>query len=144
MGVIENNENYFLKGNTAKVSPASAESDSDNPQHVICIYSNDHEDVSDVFRVLIDIRQNRLSKTAIHYKTDEATLSGIYTSTSGRATDPAEVEKRHPNFRVSKYTTPKVENASDWLTGITMYRNNVGPEVSVRKLCINLRNKAKT
>lgn len=78
---------------------------------------------------MINIRQSRLSsKEAIHYKTDEATLSGIYTRKSGRATDPSEVERRHPNFRVSKYTTPKVENTPDY--EIVMYKNNIGPEVS--------------
>lgn len=64
----------------------------------------------------------------IHYKTDDATLSGIYTQASGRATDTS--EKKHPNFRVSKYTTTRVESTGrDWITGTKMYQNNIGPEV---------------
>ena len=49
----------FLKGDFAKVSPASADA---TDQHVICIYTDDHEDVSDVFRVIIKDPKDQLNQ----------------------------------------------------------------------------------
>jgi hypothetical protein len=63
-------------GYCAKVSPAS------RAKYLVCIYTQDHDDIADVFRVLKAIRSSGLSFGAIYYKTDEATLRGEYSSTS--------------------------------------------------------------
>ena len=94
---------------------------------IIKIYTDDHEDVADVMRVLTNIRQSRLSIAALHYKTDDATLSGVYSN------DPSSgvpIKKKHRNEKVSKYTSPKVETTgTDWLKGIKLLLNNIGPQV---------------
>ena len=78
-----------------------------------------------------------MTKAAIHYKADETTELGIYCKKSGRSTDA--VEERHPNFRVSKYTTTRVESTGrDWLIGTKMYQNNIGPEVQYIDLYVVL------
>jgi len=92
---------------------------------LICIYTDDHENVADVFRVLVSLRQNRLSLAAVHYKTDEATISGVYAISTSETS-----EKKHRNSRVSKYTSPKVEaTGADWMKGIKLILNNIGPKV---------------
>ena len=94
---------------------------------MICIYTNEHEDVADVFRVLVSMRENRLSLAAVHYKTDDATVSGVYATSSNNGDIP---EKKHRNFRVSKYTSPKVESTgAAWMKGIKLILNNIGPKV---------------
>ena len=84
------------------------------------------------FQVLISIRQNFQAERAISYKTDEATRSGVYTVASGRAKEGIWDDK-HPNFKVCKYTSPAVADRSgkDWVTGVKMYQNNIGVEVSL-------------
>ena len=62
----------------SKVSTAKPNPHAKNPnKHVICIYTYDYEDKEDVDRVRNELREmGFISK--IPYKTDKATLAGIY------------------------------------------------------------------
>lgn len=48
--------------------------------HVICIYTYDHEDESDVMRVREKLRELGFAEN-LGYKTDAATYSGVYRAT---------------------------------------------------------------
>ncbi len=89
--------------------------------------------MADVFRVLVVLRQNQVATSPIHYKTDEATHEGLYASSSAAAVAGFTVPAKKPkNFRVSKYSAPKINEAgteTDLLKSIKMYLNNIGPKV---------------
>lgn len=95
-------------GSCAKVSTAAHA----NKNFLICIYTDDHNNIPDVFRVLKAVRQSRLSLQSISYKTDDATYQGIYASNS----------KALP---VSKYTSPKV------IDKLSLIENVIGPTQKV-------------
>jgi len=116
----------------AKVAPLSRERDG---AHLICVYTTDHQDVRDVFRVLVVLLRNRLANYRIHYKTDDATLSGVYSSDSAAVSSgrfDRSFKPKNKNYRVSKYSALKVNDAgseTDLLKSIKMYLNNIGPQV---------------
>jgi hypothetical protein len=109
-------------GHCAKVAPVSHVN---NGCHLICVYTNDYENIPEVFRVLHALRQLDLpcTKKALHYKTDDATYAGIYNSDSAasRAGFDKAAPKRHKNFKVSMYSSPAVVAGS-----VVLLRNNVG------------------
>ncbi len=105
----------------AKIAP--------NGSTVICVYTNNYEDVPDVFRVLVALRQNRIQIGAIHYKTDDATFSGAYATgeAAHRAGFDCNKRKRNPRQKVSMYTSPPYEETGA-TEKIQMLLNNIGPE----------------
>ena len=125
-------------GNGAKVSKGKPAN-----EHVVCIYNKDFENVQDVFRVLVTIRRNRLQDTFINYKTDEATLEGVYkTDEAAQRAGFDSTKKLEPGKRVSMYFSPP--SPID-LTGATeliqLFLNNIGPENS-RGLVAELKKEA--
>lgn len=64
-------------GTTAKVANATTAT------HVVCVYVENYTDVADVARVLFALRDSGMqcAAGALYFKTDEATLAGIYSST---------------------------------------------------------------
>src|SRR5260370_36560329 len=65
-------------GISAKVSTA-VPNGYGSSNHVICVYTNDFRDKEEVGRALKALRQLRITGR-IYYKTDQATLSGLYGS----------------------------------------------------------------
>jgi hypothetical protein len=125
-------------GNGAKVSKGKPAN-----EHVVCIYNKDFENVQDVFRVLVTIRRNRLQDTFINYKTNEATLEGVYkTDEAAQRAGFDSTKKLEPGKRVSMYFSPP--SPID-LTGATeliqLFLNNIGPENS-RGLVAELKKEA--
>jgi hypothetical protein len=112
-------------GNGAKVSKGETRN-----QSVICVYTENFEDVQDVFRVLVTLQRNRLQNTAIHYKTDEATLQGLYkTDEAAKRAGFDSTEKLKPGQRVSMYFSPPSTTVSTGATEfIQLFLNNIGPE----------------
>ena len=100
-------------GYCAKVAPALHA----RTAYLLCIYTQDHENYADVFRVLKAIRQSGLSSQAIHYKTDEATNRGEYSFKTSGTTSGKKL--------VSKYTSPKVTRGGR----LVLLENNIGPTV---------------
>ena len=98
-------------GGCAKVAPAVHAGSA----YLVCIYTRDHDDIADVFRVLKEIRQSGLYSRAISYKTDDATYRGEYSSTASGAISGKKL--------VSKYSSPQV-TSEGWLT---LVENNIGP-----------------
>lgn len=109
-------------GHSAKVAPLIH---ANNGCHLICVYTNDYDDVPSVFRVLHALRQLSLpcTRKALHYKTDDATSLGIYNSdaAAARAGFGSVAPKKHKNFKVSMYSSPVVVEGS-----VVLQRNNVG------------------
>ncbi len=71
-------------GGDSKVSTAKPNPNSADPSHnVICVYTYDSDDESDVMRVREELRGLGFVNE-IPYKTDEATLSGTYRNRGGR------------------------------------------------------------
>lgn len=69
-------------GNTAKVATAKPNPNATNPNtKVICVYTHDWTDESDVKRVREELRRIGITNK-IPYKSDEDTLSGKYHTTS--------------------------------------------------------------
>ena len=98
----------------AKVAPAVHA----GAAYLVCIYTQDHDDIADVFRVLKAIRSSGLMMSrAIHYKTDEATYRGEYASTSSGVFLGKKL--------VSKYSSPQVTSEGR----LTLIENNIGPAV---------------
>ncbi len=123
----------FCLGTLAKVAPVSLKRDGG---HLICVYTTDHQDVRDVFRVLVVLLRNRLANyRIINYKTDDATLSGVYSSDSAAVLSgrfDRSFKPNNKNYLVSKYSALKVNDTGseiDLLKSIKMYLNNIGPQV---------------
>jgi hypothetical protein len=113
-------------GGCAKVAPKKNTKDD---LHVICIYTDDHEDVEDVFTVLHSLRCSAIpcaAQRTLNYKTDDATNAGQYTSNSSaqRAGFDAAASTSHKNQRVSKFTSPGFPG----IRNVRLVLNNVGPE----------------
>ena len=106
--LLENNLGY-----SAKVAPALHA----GAAYLLCIYTQDHDDIADVFRVLKAIRKSGLSSQAIHYKTDDATYRGEY------CINPSGVNSGKK--LVSKYSSPKVTKEGR----LVLLENNIGPAV---------------
>ena len=108
-------------GNTAKVS---VNQENENERHLICIYTYDHEDIVDVFRVLLAIRENfqAYNSCILNYKTDSATQSGTYADEKSASVAGFEMNKKRSNDElVCMYQSPKLkENERSYLV-----RNNV-------------------
>jgi len=128
-------------GTSAKVSTKGSKHDdtqqgiSTGSSYLICVYTYDHEDIPDLFRVLLALRDNGLhSLSAIQYKTDEATVCGEYaTSAAGqRAGFESGVvpltekagggAKKKPS--VCKYSSPRRLDDSQ---PVLLLLNNQGP-----------------
>jgi hypothetical protein len=112
-------------GDCAKVAPVSRTRDG---LHVICVYTDDHEDVEDVFRVLHALRRSSTpcaAERTLNYKTDDATYAGQYTSSSAaqRAGFSDAATAPHKNSKVSKYTSPGFRGVKN----VRLVMNNVGP-----------------
>lgn len=101
-------------------------------KHVICVYTNDFEDIKDVFRVLVALRRSRVQNSSIHYKTDEATLEGIYkTDEAAKQAGFDGAKKKEPGRKVSLYSSPPnyaLDNSNEAAETIQLLRNNIGPE----------------
>jgi hypothetical protein len=69
---------HDLLGISAKVSTA-VPNGYDASRHLICVYTNDFRQKDDVARVLNALREIGIIGK-LYYKTDEATLSGLYSS----------------------------------------------------------------
>jgi hypothetical protein len=112
-------------GNIAKVSKGET-----GNEHVLCVYTQNFEDVQDVFRVLVTLRRNRLQNTFMNYKTDEATLQGVYkTDEAAKRAGFDSTEKLKPGQRVSMYFSPPSPTISTGATEfIQLFLNNIGPE----------------
>eukprot|EP01038_Epipyxis_sp_PR26KG_P011552 gene11552-15472_t len=111
-------------GHVAKVSPVRDSTKAED--HLICIYTDNHENIDDVWRVLMSIRLLIPGQKygVLNYKTDDATYSGDYCGT---------IVKRHRNQLVSKYTSPKIPfigdksgNNIDYNYNPQLRMNNVG------------------
>lgn len=112
-------------GDCAKVAPASRTRDS---LHVICVYTADHEDVKDVFRVLHALRCSSIpcaAERTLNYKTDDATYAGQYATRSAaqNAGFKDASTAPHKSSRVSKYTSPGFRGNRN----VRLVMNNVGP-----------------
>eukprot|EP01116_Phalansterium_solitarium_P019043 TRINITY_DN5211_c0_g1_i2.p1 TRINITY_DN5211_c0_g1~~TRINITY_DN5211_c0_g1_i2.p1 ORF type:complete len:160 (-),score=11.67 TRINITY_DN5211_c0_g1_i2:78-557(-) len=82
-------------GHSAKVATAKPYPMARNPdKKLICVYTNDHNDEQDVFRVAAGLRKVAHYPETMSYKTDDATLSGVYRHTG--------------HTSVSKYRDPYV------------------------------------
>lgn len=93
----------------------------------IGIYTNDYEDIMDVFRVLMILRNLPFNTTkygVLNYKTDEATYSGIYTNT---------INKRNKS-KVCMYTSnkPLLDGSYD-LSMNNIGTNNISKKVVIYK-----------
>jgi hypothetical protein len=112
-------------GNIAKVSKGET-----GNEYVLCVYTHNFEDVQDVFRVLVTLRRNRLQNTFMNYKTDEATLQGVYkTDEAAKRAGFDSTEKLKPGQRVSMYFSPPSTTVSSGATEfIQLFLNNIGPE----------------
>jgi hypothetical protein len=71
-------------GINAKVSTEFKRNNEGRQDHVICVYTYDFREKEDVGRVLEGLRELGI-KERLSYKTDQATLAGVYASTGGRA-----------------------------------------------------------
>eukprot|EP00798_Chlamydomonas_sp_ICE-L_P023552 gene23552-9076_t len=91
----------------------------------------DYRDIADCFRVLLALRDGvpGCEDDLINYKTDDATLAGIYSESSQRAGGHSASKKPHRNFKVSRYTSPKILTPS---TSVEMLQNNLGPNYERR------------
>lgn len=113
-------------GGCAKVAPVGRKQ---NNKHVICVYTNDHENVKEVFTVLHALRNSGIraaTDCTLNYKTDDATYAAVYASDSAaQAAGFAGVSlKAHKNFKVSKYTSVGFRGTSK----VMLKLNNIGPE----------------
>jgi hypothetical protein len=97
--------------------------------YVICVFTQNFEDVQDVFRVLVTLRRNCLQNTAIHYKTDEATEQGVFkTDEAAQRAGFESAAKLKPGQRVSMYFSPPSPTVSTGDTEkIQLFLNNIGP-----------------
>jgi hypothetical protein len=97
---------------------------------VICVYTQNFEDVQDVFRVLVTLRRNRLQNTFMNYKTDEATVQGVFkTDEAAKRAGFDSAAKLKPGQRVSMYFSPPSPTISTGATEfIQLFLNNIGPE----------------
>lgn len=113
-------------GGCAKVAPVGRKQ---NNKHVICVYTEDHENVQEVFAVLHSLRNSGISaavESTLNYKTDEATYAAIYTSDSAAIAAGFSNAKPqgHKKFRVSKYTSVGFKGNRK----VMLKLNNIGPE----------------
>jgi hypothetical protein len=102
-------------GGCAKVAPRQAASEN----HLICVYTADHDDVTDVMRVLLALRDSSIACAALcilNYKTDDATYAGVYSDTP-----------KHGRQLVSKYTSEKLTGPAS-ASPVTLRLNNIGPD----------------
>jgi hypothetical protein len=98
-------------------------------KYFVCVYTNDSENVQDVFRVLVTLRRNRLSLGYLNYKTHEATQQKLYTNAQvAHMNDCDSAKELEPGRRMSMYCSPPT---GDDVTGanelIQLYLNNIGP-----------------
>lgn len=120
--------NGGILGVAAKVSVQSNEQDS-GERHLICIYTYDFEDVVDVFRVLLAIRDNidGCKYCMLNYKTDISTIEGKYHNDQAASMAGFESNtERKKGELVSTYQSPKIKEQEEKEEGIYMVRNNVG------------------
>jgi len=97
-------------GLLVKVAPVHSSRDA----HLICVYIPDYNDTRDVMRVLLSLRDAGLCWGQINFKTDDATLSGQYTSSSSFQTPQFAQQLISQKGRVvSMYCSPKPENPSN-------------------------------
>jgi hypothetical protein len=97
---------------------------------VICVYTQNFEDVQDVFRVLVTLRRNRLQNTFMNYKTDEASVQGVFkTDRAAKRAGFDSAAKLKPGQRVSMYFSPPSPTVSTGAAEfIQLFLNNIGPE----------------
>ena len=118
-------------GMAAKVANNVTVSDSVSTaaNHVICVYTQNYKDVPDVFRVLVALRRSRLQNRGINYKTDDATLSGVYKTDEYAQRAGFDCTTKVRGQRVSYYTSPYLPYDPTGATErIQMFLNNIGPE----------------
>lgn len=112
-------------GNCAKVAPIKSTKDG---LHLICVYTDDHENVKEVFTVLRALRRSKITCAAertLNYKTDDATAAGQYSSSGSaqRAGFSDASAPRHKNHKISKYTSPGFKGVRN----VRLVLNNIGP-----------------
>jgi hypothetical protein len=101
-------------------------------KYIICVCTNDCENVQDVFRILVTLRRNRLSLGYLNYKKFKATQLKTYSNEEVAQMNGCDSAKElESGQRVSMYCSPPDPNAND-PTGsnelIQLYLNNIGPE----------------
>lgn len=117
-------------GSCAKVSPRSGR----NNTYLICVYTCDHEDVAEIMRVLLSLRDtpflpDSVTRGQLLYKTDEDTYGAVYASDAAAQTAgfvQATVKKHHKET-VSKYISSKLTGPPA-LVPIQLILCNVGPQ----------------
>ena len=117
-------------GLSAKVAPAS-HSAPGRDDHVICVYTSNHNDVADVMRVLLTLRDAAIqifdksdtSRVRLNYKSDDATLAGEYT-TAASASRAGHGGKKSIQ-KVSKYFAPRRQPDAS----VQLLINNIGADL---------------
>lgn len=127
-------------GRCAKVS--TIRNAGDGGSQVICVYTADHDNLEDVYRVLHALRHIPTpvcTDLTLGYKTDEATIAGLYTTSDAAKREGFDGEvsaTRDKRMRISKYSSPSIRG-NDY---VRMERNNVLPDyrsVVVAELAID-------
>lgn len=122
-------------GNDAKLSTSKE-------NYVICVYTDNYEDVPDVFRVAIALWTNEMTRDCknLKYKTDESSRRGCYVNEeeARRAgfdkNNVSDLSKGFRNIAMYYSRPPKVDKTGG-IQEIVLHKNNVTPaSVVVAKL----------
>lgn len=103
----------------------SAKVEGDGKSFVICVHTEDYENVPDVFRVLIALVRNNVrdSNNNFQYKTNKASQEAIYCSDEAARRSRHDRSKKEPGKRSTMYNSPK----STINESIQLFKNNIGP-----------------
>ena len=110
----------------------SAKLENNEESCVICVYTDDYEDIPDVLRVLIALVRSRIpdKNKNFQYKTNEASKQGIYTNNQRAKNAGFDSTTKQPGKQIAKYFSPKQKSWDP--TGsterINLFQNNIGPE----------------
>lgn len=112
-------------GGCAKVIPKRSK----DHMHVVCVYTNDHENVKDVFSVLHTLRTSGIALArdcTLNYKTDDATLAAVYANNTAAERAGFASASALPNKRaqISKYTSMGFRGNKN----VVLTLNNIGDE----------------
>ncbi len=103
-------------GTCAKVSPVVR---AVSKSHLICVHTVDHDDVEDVMRVLLTLRDSSIACAAVdilNYKVDDRRRRG-------KDSDPP----MHRRQLANKYTSEKMTGPA-LVSPVTLRLNNIGPD----------------
>ncbi len=104
----------------------SAKVEGDGKSFVICVHTEDYENVPDVFRVLIALVRNHVrdNNKNFQYKTNKASREAIYCSDEAARRSCHDRSKKEPGARSTMYFSPK----SAINESIQLFKNNIGPQ----------------